>query len=70
METYPANTIPLLPILVLGVGFIAAVVLGSIAWFNAKRPAGWEDSERPSYVPKVGESDPAQPSASSDQRDA
>lgn len=35
------------------VGFIAAVVLGSIAWYNSKRPVGWEDKERPDVVPKV-----------------
>lgn len=35
------------------VGFIAAVSIGSIAWYNSKRPAGWEDSERPDIIPKV-----------------
>ncbi len=34
-------------------GFIAAVTIGSIAWYNSKRPAGWEDKERPSVVPKI-----------------
>lgn len=37
------------------VGFIAAVTLGSIAWYNSKRPAGWENKERPDIIPKVGE---------------
>ncbi len=37
------------------VGFVAAVVLGSIAWYNSKRPAGWEDKERPTIIPKVGD---------------
>ncbi|MEO0539728.1 MAG: hypothetical protein AAFZ80_02560 [Cyanobacteria bacterium P01_A01_bin.105] len=35
------------------VGFIAAVVIGSIAWYNSKRPAGWENAERPDFVPEV-----------------
>ena len=35
------------------VGFIAAVTLGSVAWYNSKRPVGWEDKERPNVVPKV-----------------
>ncbi|MEQ8753310.1 photosystem II assembly protein Psb35 [Coleofasciculus sp. G1-WW12-02] len=39
--------------LVYVVGFIAAVVLGSIAWYNSKRPVGWENKERPDIVPKV-----------------
>lgn len=39
--------------IVLIVGFIAAVAIGSIAWYNSKRPAGWEDKERPDVVPKV-----------------
>ncbi|MEO0646272.1 MAG: hypothetical protein AAFZ17_08995 [Cyanobacteria bacterium J06650_10] len=35
------------------VGFIAAVTIGSIAWYNSKRPAGWEGKERPDIVPNV-----------------
>ena len=35
------------------VGFIAAVSIGSIAWYNSKRPAGWDNAERPDIVPKV-----------------
>ncbi len=35
------------------VGFIAAVTIGSIAWYNSKRPAGWEGQERPDWVPEV-----------------
>ncbi|RMF23151.1 MAG: hypothetical protein D6756_09230 [Cyanobacteria bacterium J083] len=35
------------------IGFIAAVVIGSIAWYNSKRPPGWESTERPDFVPKV-----------------
>ncbi len=39
------------------VGFIAAVSIGSIAWYNSKRPAGWENAERPDIVPKVDKED-------------
>lgn len=39
--------------LVYVVGFIAAVTIGSIAWYNSKRPPGWEAAERPDIVPKV-----------------
>ncbi len=39
------------------VGFIAAVTVGSIAWYNSKRPVGWEDSPRPDVVPEVKESE-------------
>ncbi|MFN6517735.1 MAG: photosystem II assembly protein Psb35 [Nostoc sp. CreGUA01] len=39
--------------LVYVVGFIAAVTIGSIAWYNSKRPAGWESKERPDFIPKV-----------------
>ena len=35
------------------VGFIAAVGIGSIAWYNSKRPPGWEDKDRPGFVPEV-----------------
>jgi hypothetical protein len=36
------------------VGFVAAVGIGSIAWYNSKRPAGWEGKERPKGVPSIG----------------
>ncbi len=39
--------------LVYVVGFVAAVTIGSIAWYNSKRPPGWENSKRPNIVPKV-----------------
>ena len=45
------------PIAVLGAGFIAAVTIGSIAWYNSKRPPGWEAKERPDFVPKVDKDD-------------
>lgn len=51
-----ANTgqsFPPLFTLVYGIGFLAAVVGGSIAWYNSKRPAGWEDAQRPSFIPKL-----------------
>jgi len=35
------------------VGFIAAVTIGSIAWYNSKRPTGWEGKERPEIVPDI-----------------
>lgn len=35
------------------VGFIAATGLGSIAWYNSKRPLGWEDKARPDIVPDI-----------------
>ncbi|MCC5643206.1 hypothetical protein LC607_09680 [Nostoc sp. CHAB 5824] len=37
----------------LGLGFIAAVTIGSTAWYNSKRPVGWEDKERPNIVPEI-----------------
>jgi hypothetical protein len=47
------NHFPLAFTLVYVVGFIAAVTIGSIAWYNSKRPPGWESKERPNIVPKV-----------------
>ena len=45
------------PIAVLVVGFVAAVSIGSIAWYNSKRPPGWEAKERPDFVPEVDKDD-------------
>jgi hypothetical protein len=35
------------------IGFIAAVTIGSFAWYNSKRPAGWEEAEKPSFIPEI-----------------
>ena len=40
-------------VLVYVVGFIAAVAIGSIAWYNSKRPAGWENKDKPNFIPSV-----------------
>ncbi|MEM1281064.1 MAG: hypothetical protein AAF827_04145 [Cyanobacteria bacterium P01_D01_bin.6] len=37
----------------LAVGFLATVVIGSIAWYNSKKPPGWEGAEKPNWVPDV-----------------
>ncbi len=44
-------------VLVYVVGFIACVVIGSLAWYNSKRPAGWEDTQKPDYVPDLKDKD-------------
>jgi hypothetical protein len=46
----------LLPVVVV-FGFGAAVTVGSIAWYNSKRPLGWADKERPNIVPEIHESE-------------
>jgi hypothetical protein len=38
---------------VLVIGFLAAATIGSIAWYNSKRPVGWKDKERPDIVPDI-----------------
>lgn len=48
-----AGKFPVYFVAVYIVGFIAAVTIGSLAWYNSKRPVGWEDSDRPDYVPKL-----------------
>lgn len=48
-----AFSYPISGIIVGVVGFIAAVTLGSLAWYNSKRPPGWEDKERPDIVPDI-----------------
>lgn len=58
--TAAANATPWIPIALLAVGFVTAIGLGSLAWFNSKRPAGWENAERPGYVPKMGKDEPAE----------
>jgi hypothetical protein len=50
-----ATSFPVSAIAVMVVGFIAAVSLGSVAWYNSKRPTGWADKERPNIVPNLDE---------------
>lgn len=39
--------------LVYVVGFVAAVSIGLVAFFNSKRPVGWEDAQRPDVIPDL-----------------
>jgi hypothetical protein len=59
MQVAPAGEFPAMTVLTVLVilGFVAAVTIGSIAWYNSKRPPGWETKERPSFVPKFGRKD-------------
>ncbi len=48
-----ASNFPVYFVGVYVVGFIAAITIGSIAWYNSKRPPGWEDKDRPNIVPEI-----------------
>lgn len=52
---FAAASFPDVPVLigVIALGFTAAVTIGSIAWYNSRRPAGWEGKERPGFIPKI-----------------
>jgi hypothetical protein len=50
-ESSSSYSIALTSVLIFG--FVAAATIGSIAWYNSKRPVGWEDKERPDLVPDV-----------------
>lgn len=52
-----AKPFPLYFTLVYVVGFVAAVSIGLIAFFNSKRPVGWEDAKRPDVIPNLGTKD-------------
>ena len=54
LETAAAGgTFPVYFVAVYVIGFIAAVTIGSIAWYNSKKPVGWEEAKRPDYIPEV-----------------
>ncbi|MEB3252970.1 MAG: hypothetical protein VKO01_12660 [Cyanobacteriota bacterium] len=52
-----SSGLPVSFLVVYAVGFIAAVTIGSIAWYNSKRPPGWEDKEKPGFIPEVSAED-------------
>jgi hypothetical protein len=54
LETTAAGgKFPVYFVVVYVVGFIAAVTIGSFAWYNSKRPAGWEEAEKPDFIPEI-----------------
>lgn len=57
LAVFSGGNFPVWFTLVYVVGFLAAVAIGSIAWYNSKRPAGWEDAERPDYLPTVSDTE-------------
>lgn len=48
-----AGEFPVYFVAVYAVGLVAAVSLGLIAWYNSKRPVGWENSQRPDFIPEI-----------------
>lgn len=34
-------------------GFLLATIIGSIAWYSSKRPAGWENAETPVWISQL-----------------
>ena len=48
-----AGEFPVYFVVVYAVGLVAAVSLGLIAWYNSKRPVGWENSQRPDFIPEL-----------------
>ena len=35
------------------IGFIGAVSIGSVAWYSSRRPVGWDNKEKPDFIPDV-----------------
>ncbi len=64
MEAASGGKFPIYFVAVYVIGFIAAVGIGSIAWYNSKRPAGWENAQRPDYVPDMKSKENSQDSNS------
>jgi hypothetical protein len=55
-KTYQSYLQSSLTFLIIG-GFVAAVILGSIAWYSSKRPAGWENTQTPDWISKMNITD-------------
>ncbi len=56
-----AGTFPTYFVAVYVVGLVAAVSIGLLAWYNSKRPVGWERSKRPSFIPKINTGKDSEP---------
>jgi hypothetical protein len=55
MATASTGKFPVYFVAVYVIGFIACVVIGSIAWYSSKRPPGWEDVQKPDYLPDLSQ---------------
>lgn len=53
MDAAAGSGLPITFTAVYIIGFLAAVIIGSIAWYNSKRPPGWENAQRPDIVPDL-----------------
>ncbi|WP_448527941.1 photosystem II assembly protein Psb35 [Parathermosynechococcus lividus] len=63
------NFVPFYGVLILGL--IAAVSIGLVTWYNSKRPPGWEDADRPRFIPKLDlDSDTPPAAAPEDETDS
>ena len=56
-----AGTFPTYFVAVYVVGLVAAVSIGLVAWYNSKRPVGWERSKRPNFIPKINTGSDSEP---------
>lgn len=56
-----AGTFPTYFVAVYVVGLVAAVSIGLVAWYNSKRPVGWERSKRPDFIPKINTGSDSEP---------
>lgn len=55
--TTQGSHFPFWAIFSLALGFVFAVSIGSLAWYNSKRPVGWKDKQRPDFLPKVDQAE-------------
>ncbi|AFY36573.1 hypothetical protein Lepto7376_0125 [[Leptolyngbya] sp. PCC 7376] len=56
LVTIAAKSFPLYFTLVYAVGLVAAVGIGLVAFFNSKRPVGWENAKKPDLIPDLNTS--------------
>ena len=56
-----AGAFPTYFVAVYVVGLVAAVSIGLVAWYNSKRPVGWERSKRPDFIPKINTGSDSEP---------
>lgn len=57
LATLAAKSFPTYFVLVYVVGFVAAIALGLVAFFNSKRPVGWEKAKKPDIIPDLSKND-------------
>lgn len=57
LASLAAKSFPTYFVAVYAVGLVAAIAIGLVAFFNSKRPVGWEKAKKPDIIPDLSQNE-------------